>query len=327
MEVTNGNEAIQQLALFGLVPVIRLEDAAQAVPLAAALRKGGLPVAEVTFRTAAAADSIRRIREADPAMRVGAGTVLSPEQVDQAIEAGAGFIVTPGFSRRVVERCLERGVPVVPGCSGPTDMETALEYGLDAVKFFPAEASGGLAALKAMSAPYGSLRFVPTGGIDAKNLKDYLAFDKVLACGGSWMVKEDLVAAGDFDGVTRLTAEAVAIVLGFELAHVGVNPGGGSARSIAEAFAALLGAGIKEGNSSIFAGTAVEVLKEDGRGARGHLGVRTRSIVRAVDWLERQGLSVDASSEKRDAKGRRVAVYLKEEIGGFAVHLVQEVSK
>jgi len=322
----NETGIVERIGLYGLVPVIRLEDAAQAVPLASALRKGGLPVAEVTFRTDAAADSIRRIREADPGMCVGAGTVLSPEQADQAIEAGAGFIVSPGINRRVVERCLERGVPVVPGCSCPTDLETALEYGLHAVKFFPAEASGGLAALKAMSAPYGSLRFLPTGGIDAKNLKDYLAFDKVFACGGSWMVKEDLVAAGDFEGVTRLTAEAVAIVLGFELAHVGVNPGTGSAREIAEGFAAMLGAGLKEGASSYFAGTAVEVVKEDGRGAHGHLAVRTRSIPRAVAWLEQKGIAVDASSEKRDGKGRLVAVYLREEIGGFAVHLLQTFS-
>jgi len=315
---------IDRIERFGLVPVVKLEDAAKAVPLAAALRKGGLPVVEVTFRTAAAAESIRKIREANPEMCLGAGTVLTEDQARQACEAGAEFLVTPGFNRKVVEFALSRGVPVIPGCSCPTDLETALEYGLSAVKFFPAEASGGLPALKAMSAPYGMLRYLPTGGINAKNLRDYLAFDKVFACGGSWMVRDDLVSAGDFDGIARLTAEAVAVVLGFDLAHIGVNPRDGSAQGIAERFASLLGAGIKEGSGSIFAGTAIEAMKAPGRGVNGHIAIRTRSIPRAVDWLSRQGFEVDPASEWRDGKGKLSSVFLKEEIGGFAVHLLRE---
>jgi 2-dehydro-3-deoxyphosphogluconate aldolase/(4S)-4-hydroxy-2-oxoglutarate aldolase len=316
---------VDRIEKFGLVPVIKLEEASQAVPLADALCRGGLPVAEVTFRTSAAAESIRRIRAAHPEMCVGAGTVLSEEQARKALDAGAEFMVSPGFNRPVVEFCLAEGVPVVPGCSGPTDMEMALGYGLSAVKFFPAEASGGIVALKAMAAPYGSLRFMPTGGVDAKNLKDYLAFDRVFACGGSWMVKEDLLAAGDFASVERLAAEAVAEVLGFEIAHVGVNmPDEPSASDAAGRFAALLGMPGKAGNSSIFVGTLVEVMKSKGRGDMGHLAIRTRSIARAVDWLARQGFERDTASESRDAKGKVRTVYLKESIGGFAVHLVQK---
>ena len=316
---------VDRIAKFGLVPVIKLEDAAQAVPLADALCRGGLPVAEVTFRTAAGAESIRRMRAAHPEMCIGAGTVLSAEQAQQALDAGAEFIVGPGFNRAVVEFCLAKDVPVVPGCSGPTDMEMALGYGLSAVKFFPAEASGGLAALKAMSAPYGSLRFMPTGGIDAKNLKDYLAFDKVFACGGSWMVKEDLIAAGDFASVERLTAEAVGVVLGFELAHVGIDMDGEEAASgLAQRFSTLLGVATKTLPSAIFVGTAIEVMKSKGRGANGHIAIRTASLSRAVDWLSRQGFEVDPASEVKDEKGKPKLVFLKETFGGFAVHLTQK---
>jgi 2-dehydro-3-deoxyphosphogluconate aldolase/(4S)-4-hydroxy-2-oxoglutarate aldolase len=320
----NSPRVIDRIALHGIVPVISLRDPDCAVPVAAALRKGGLPVAEVTFRTNSAAESIRRIHAADPVVCLGAGTVLTTQQVDQALEAGAEFIVTPGFNRRVVEHCLGRGIPVLPGCSCPTDFESALEYGITDVKFFPAEQSGGLPALKAMAGPYSMLRFVPTGSIDAGNLKDYLSFDKVIACGGSWMVKEDRIAAGDFDGISRLTSAAVDIVLGFELSHVGVNPYDQAAVDLARNFNDLFGRELTESGSSFYIGGAVEVLKERGRGANGHLAIRTRSISRAVDWLERRGVKVDMESKKQDASGHRVTVYLVEEVGGFAIHLLQE---
>jgi len=316
---------VDRIATFGLVPVIKLEDAAQAVPLADALCRGGLPVAEVTFRTAAAAESIRRIRAAHPEMCVGAGTVLSAVQAQQALDAGAEFIVTPGFNRPVVEFCLEKGIPVVPGCSGPTDMESALAYGLSAVKFFPAEASGGLSALKAMAAPYGSLRFMPTGGIDAKNLKDYLAYDRIFACGGSWFVKEDLVVAGDFVAVEKLTAEAVALVLDLELAHVGIDTDTvEEAGSLAGRFSKVLGAASRELSGSIFVGTGIEVLKKRSTDVHGHIAIRTASVARAVDWLARQGIETDPSREVKDAKGKTRLVYLKDSFGGFGVHLTQK---
>jgi len=208
---TNTQNILDQLARHRLVPVIALEDAAQANPLAEALVSGGLPVAEVTFRTAAAVDSIRAMA-ARGDLLVGAGTVLTPKQADEARDAGATFIVSPGFNPKVVQHCLDQGLPIIPGVSNPTDIEMALEHGLDVVKFFPAEAFGGLKTLKAMSAPYGSLRFMPTGGISPANVNEYLAFPKVLACGGSWMVKPSLYADGDFAPVEAAVREAVMLI-------------------------------------------------------------------------------------------------------------------
>lgn len=196
----------------GVVPVVVLEDAEDALPLAKALVEGGLPCAEVTFRTAAAADSIRLMSENYPEMLVGAGTVLSKEQVDTAVEAGAKFIVSPGFDPEVVDYCLEKNIPVLPGCISPSEVAQAVKRGLKVVKFFPAEPAGGLPMIKAMAAPYSELKFMPTGGINAKNLNDYLNCDKIICCGGSWMVKGELVKAGDFDKIKALTKEAKDLV-------------------------------------------------------------------------------------------------------------------
>jgi len=199
---------LDKLALHRLVPVIALQESSHAAPLADALLAGGLPVAEVTFRTPAAAESIRIMAER-PDLLVGAGTVLKVDQVKQAVDNGAKFMVSPGFNPRVVAYCIENSIPITPGISNPTDIEMALEFGLTCVKFFPAEAMGGIKTLKAISAPYGGLRFIPTGGITEKNLADYLGFSRVLACGGSWMVPSDKIGAGRFDEVTALIASAV----------------------------------------------------------------------------------------------------------------------
>ena len=202
----------EQIHAAGILPVIALDSADQAVPLAKALAAGGIPAAEVTFRTAAGEESIRRIAQVCPEVLVGAGTVLSIEQADRAIEAGAGFIVSPGTNPAVVRHCLERGVQPRPGVVTPTEIESALGLGLEVLKFFPAEPSGGLGMIKALAAPYGQVRFIPTGGISAANAADYLRYPKVLACGGSWMVKKELVDAGKFSEIQALAAEAAAIV-------------------------------------------------------------------------------------------------------------------
>ena len=193
---------------LGVIPVVVLNDTKDALPLAKALVEGGLPCAEVTFRTPAAEESIRIMADQFPDMLLGAGTVLTTEQADRAIAAGAKFIVSPGLNPKVVKYCVEKGIPVTPGCSNPSDVEVAIELGLDVVKFFPAEQAGGVAMIKAMAAPYTGIKFMPTGGINAKNLEDYLSFDKIICCGGSWMVKGDLVKAGAFDKIKELTAEA-----------------------------------------------------------------------------------------------------------------------
>lgn len=206
------NDTLVQIGKTGIVPVVVLNNASDAEPLAEALINGGLPCAEVTFRTEAAEDSIKLMSKKFPEMFVGAGTVLTTEQVDRAIGAGAKFIVSPGFNPKVVEYCLKNNYPITPGIMTPTELEMALGFGLDVVKFFPAENAGGLKMIKAMSAPYTMMKFMPTGGINAANVGDYLACDKILACGGSWMVKGDLISAGKFDEIEKLTAEAAAIV-------------------------------------------------------------------------------------------------------------------
>ena len=199
----------EKIAGFGVVPVVVLEDVKDVAPLAKALVEGGLPCAEVTFRTAAAEESIRVMTTEYPDMFVGAGTVLTIEQVDRAVAAGAKFIVSPGFDPEIVDYCLEKEIPVFPGCITPSEVAQAVKRGLKVVKFFPAEQFGGVATIKAMEAPYVGLKFMPTGGVSAKNLESYLSCDKIIACGGSWMVKGDLVKAGKFDEIKTLTEEAV----------------------------------------------------------------------------------------------------------------------
>ena len=317
--------AIETFEKIGIVPVVVLDDAKDAAPLADALCKGGLPCAEVTFRTAAAYESIKNMVKARPEMFVGAGTVLTTEQVDQAVEAGAKFIVSPGLNPTVVKYCQEKGVPIVPGTNNPSNIETALELGLNVVKFFPAEQSGGIAMIKAMSAPYTNVRFMPTGGVNAKNLNDYLSFDKIIACGGSWMVKKDLVAAGKFDEIQKLTEEAVRTMLGFELRHIGVNcEDEAEAESVADKYDDLFGFTKKVGNSSVFAGIEIEAMKKPGRGAKGHIAIGTNSVLRAKNYLETvKGVKfIEESANYKN--GKLNAIYLADEFGGFAVHLVQK---
>lgn len=207
----NITEQIQNLAV---VPVVVLEDTEDALPLAKALCEGGLPCAEVTFRTDAAEESIKIMTEAFPDILVGAGTVLTAEQVDQAVKAGAKFIVSPGFDPEIVDYCILKDIPVFPGCITPSEVAQAVKRGLKVIKFFPAEQFGGIAAIKALAAPYTDIKFMPTGGINPKNLENYLSDDKIIACGGSWMVKGNLIKEGRFDEIRILTAEAVKLASG-----------------------------------------------------------------------------------------------------------------
>jgi len=206
------NPVLEKIQKTGIIPVVVLNDVKDAEPLAKALIEGGLPCAEVTFRTDAAEESIRIMKEKFPELLLGAGTVLTTEQVDRAVAAGAEFIVSPGLNPRIVKYCVEKNIPITPGCANASDIEQALENGLEVVKFFPAEPAGGLKMIKALAAPYVGVKFMPTGGISASNVRDYLAYDRIIACGGSWMVSGDLVKAGEFDKIKELTAEAAAIV-------------------------------------------------------------------------------------------------------------------
>lgn len=315
---------LEQISKIGIVPVVKIDREEDALPLAKALCAGGLPCAEVTFRTSAAAGGIKLMTENFPNMCVGAGTVLNAEQVDAAIAAGAKFIVSPGLNPNTVKYCQQKGIPITPGTSCPSDIEQAIELGLEVVKFFPAEQSGGLAKIKAMAAPYVDMKFMPTGGINAKNLTSYLDFPKIIACGGSWMVPTDLINAGEWDKIEQLAREAVQTMLGFELAHVGINAANEEeAAKVANRLGFILGMPVKVGNSSIFTGTAVEVMKTPFKGTNGHIAIRTNYIERAVNYLE-SVLGVEFDEPKKDEKGKYKAIYLKEEIGGFAIHLVQK---
>ena len=310
---------------IGIVPVIAIDDAEKAVPLAKALVAGGLPTAEVTFRTAAGEEAIRRIATEVPDMLVGAGTVLTTDQADRAIAAGAQFIVSPGFNPAVTRYVIDKGVTMMPGTATPGEMEQAMSMGLDVVKFFPAEQNGGVAKLKALAGPYTSLHWMPTGGVNTKNLMDYLSFDKIVACGGTWMVKKDLIEGERWDEITAICKEAVRTMLGFELRHVGINCASeAEAEKAAKTFCALFGLEYKPGNSSIFAGGAVECMKSPYLGKCGHIAIGTNSVDRAMYHLGRQGVTFNESTRKTDGKGKTKAIYLDGEIGGFAVHLVQK---
>jgi 2-dehydro-3-deoxyphosphogluconate aldolase/(4S)-4-hydroxy-2-oxoglutarate aldolase len=203
------DEILKKIGELRLVPVVKIEDSRNAVPLGQALRDGNLPIAEITYRTDAAEEAIRILTAELPEILVGAGTVLTIDQVKSAVGAGARFVVAPGFNPKVVDYCLEHNITIIPGVNNPSQIERALESRIEVVKFFPAEASGGIPFLKAVAAPYSGIQFLPTGGINLQNMMSYLSFSRVIACGGSWMVKSDLISAGKFQDIKRLSREAV----------------------------------------------------------------------------------------------------------------------
>ena len=318
------HEVLTRLGEFGVIPVVKIESASDAVRLGEALLAGDLPVAEITFRTAAAEETIVRLTRELPALFVGAGTVLSVDQAKKAVGAGAKFIVSPGFNPSVVDFCLGEGIPVIPGVCSPTEIEMALERGLEVLKFFPAGASGGLEFLKAIAAPYGKVQFIPTGGVDPSNLAEYLSFGRVHAVGGTWIAREAAISAGNFDEITRLAHEAVAISLGFQFAHVGINQDSPpQATAAADTFGRLFSFAPKEGASSVFSGASIEITKSPFPGLHGHIAVSTLSIPRAITHLARKGFAVRPETAK-EKDGRVIAVYLAQEVAGFAIHLLQK---
>ena len=315
---------LEQLECTGIVPVIKLENTADAVNLAKALYDGGIRCAEVTFRAEGADKVISDMVKAYPDMLVGAGTVLTTDQCDRAIEAGAKFCVAPGLNPKVVEHCLKKGVPFTPGVANGSQIEQAMELGLDFVKFFPAEQAGGLPYIKAISAPYSSMRFMPTGGVNENNLNTYLAFRKIVCCGGSWIVPDKLVKAGDWEGITALCRSAVNKMLGFSTAHIGINcENENEAMDVTGSFAKMFGWEQRPGTSSIFSDTLIECMKSPFKGTKGHIAVSCNSVRRAVYQLGCKGVEFDMSTAKYDADGRMTVVYLKDEFAGFAIHLTE----
>lgn len=315
------NEVLERIGELGLVPVIKIEKASDAVRLGRTLVDGGLPVAEVTFRTEAAEEAIGNLTRELPDLLVGAGTVLTTEQADRAVNAGARFIVSPGFNPKVVDWCIDHRVPVTPGMNSPSQLEMALERGLSVVKFFPAEASGGLQMLKAMAAPYAGVKFIPTGGINQGNLSAYLSYDRILACGGSWMVKADLISAGKFDEITRLVREAVATVHGFEIVRLAIGAENATAASkMGERLSSLFLLGMREEKGTVFVGSELEILAAAGAKRPGHVVVAANNLGRAAAFLKRMG--VEPKDDRGAGKERELVLDM--ELAGFAVHLVQK---
>lgn len=317
-------DVMKRLALAGVVPVVVLENAKDAVPTAKAMVAGGIDVMEITFRTAAAADSIKAVSEGCPEMLVGAGTVITLEQCKKAVESGAKFIVAPGFDEEVVRWCVENNVPVTPGCVTPTEIMVAMKLGLKVVKFFPAGVYGGLSAMKALSGPFGGIKFIPTGGVNAQNLAEYISAPFIHAVGGSWVCPKADITAGNFEKITALCKEARRSILGFEVAHIGVNcPDADTSAAVCGLLNDAFGFETKLGNSSNFSTSAIEVMKTNYLGANGHIAIRTNRIDIAVAELEKAGYAVDLETAKYKGD-RMIAVYLKQEFGGFAVHLLQK---
>ena len=316
-------DVLKRLAQSGVVPVVVLEDAKDAVPTAKAMLAGGIDVMEITFRTAAAADSIKAVAQECPDMVVGAGTVVNLEQCKLAVECGAKFIVAPGYDEETVAWCCGNGIPVTPGCVTPTEIMMALKHGLKVLKFFPANVYGGLSAIKSLAGPFGGVKFIPTGGVNAQNLAEFISSPYIHAVGGSWICPKADIAAGNFDKITALCKEARKSLLGFEVAHIGINtPDADAAMDVCKAFNDAFDFNVKQGNSSNFASTGVEVMKTMFKGVNGHIAIRTNKMIPAIAEMERRGYELDMDSVKD--KDNIKAVYFKNEIGGFAVHLLQK---
>lgn len=312
---------LEKISRIGIVPVIKIDRIEDAEPLAKALCEGGLPVAEVTFRTEHAKQAMQIINEKFPDMILGAGTVLTTRQVDDAIEAGAKFIVSPGLNPEIVRYCQSKNIMILPGCANASDIEAALSFGLTTVKFFPAEPLGGLKMIKALAAPYVNVNFMPTGGVKENNICDYLAYDRIVACGGTWMIDSKLIANGEFDKIKELTQNAVKTMLGLKLDHVGINATPSTSAGIANEMAGLLQCDVRATSKSFFAGETVEVMNENGRGTYGHICYTVNSVDRAVRYFEARGYKFVEETKQFDAKGHLKFAYFEGEIGGFAIHL------
>ena len=316
-------DALTRLGNAGLIPVVVIDNAEDAVPAAKALLAGGIDVMEITFRTAAAPDAIAAVAKECPEMLVGAGTVITLEQCQKACSCGAKFIVAPGFDETVVKWCVENDVCITPGVVTPTEIMAALKYGLKVLKFFPAGVFGGLSAMKALSGPFGGVKFIPTGGVNAKNCGEFIAAPYVFAVGGSWICPKAEVAAHNFDNITALCKEARTAMLGYSVDHLGINCNDAEeSLSVCSELGEAFDFTTKLGNSSNFASSGVEVMKSDYLGTNGHIAIRTNAIEMAVADLTKKGFTVDMETAKYK-NGALTAVYLKKEIGGFAVHLKQ----
>ncbi|MBR5206985.1 MAG: bifunctional 4-hydroxy-2-oxoglutarate aldolase/2-dehydro-3-deoxy-phosphogluconate aldolase, partial [Erysipelotrichaceae bacterium] len=316
-------DILKKIHGIGIVPVIALENVEDAAPLAHALCNGGLPVAEVTYRTACAHDAMIEMKKACPQMLVGAGTVLTKEQVDSALDAGAEFIVSPGLNPEIVRYCQEKNVPILPGTANASDIEVALSLGLTAVKFFPAEPLGGIKMISALAAPYTQMKFMPTGGVSPKNMKDYLSNPKIIACGGTWMIDKKAMQEKNFAKIEELTRQAVREMLEIKIKHIGINVPTAEAKGTAEMMARLFQGVVSETSKGYFGSPLIEVMNEGYHvGTHGHIAMGVSSTERAMAYFKAMGYEFDEESVTYDAHGDAKFAYFKGEFAGFGVHLV-----
>lgn len=301
----------------GIIPVVKFNTADSVLSVAEALLSGGLNCIEVTYRTSVAGDAIRMIKTAHPETVVGAGTILTRAQADDAVKNGADFLVSPGINPEIVKYAAELQVPIIPGCCTPSEIEKGIELGLTLLKFFPAEASGGVAMLKALSAPYQMVKFMPTGGIGLNNINHYLALDCVCGCGGSFMIDET-----NPEKTQKLTEEVFLKTLNLQLGHIGLyNESAEEANRTACLFSKIFNTDFDDRGGAIFTGKMFEILKSHGKGKNGHVQILTSSIERSEKYFMNLGLHFDENSKEYDKNGKLTLVYFKEEVSGMALHL------
>lgn len=319
-------DILDRIGRVGLVPVVVIDNADDAVQVAKALMCSGVDVMEITMRTAAGILAIRNIRKTYPEMLLGAGTVLSVEKAKESVEASAQFIVSPGFNPEVVQWCIDNGVAITPGCVTPSEIERALAYGIKIVKFFPADIYGGVKGCNALYGPYKSagVKFIPTGVVNNDNLADYSDKPFIHAVGGAWLCTNEDIANHNFSAITAVANKAVDILLGFELAHIGINRQSiEPSMSLVEELSKAFNFAVKTGNSSIFAGPSIEVNNAIGLGDNGYITIKTNSIKRAMHYLGKRGFEADMEAAKYE-EDKLIAIYLKKQFGGFVIQLLQK---
>lgn len=310
----------------GIVPILSIKDADDALPIAKALEESAINVMEVMYRTEQASKCIKTIKENMPHMIVGAGTILTVRLAQEAIEAGAQFIVAPGFNPKVVQFCIEQNVPVLPGCITPTEIEAAMELGLTTLKFFPGGLPGALDTLKLFAGSYPQVKFIATGGIDKANFTDFLGLSNVCAVGGGFMVDKQAIEQKNWQRLAESIKETVSMQFNFKIAHLGINcQDEDEANSVAGLLSGFLSVPTKQTSKSVFAGKLFEVMKSPYYGAKGHVAISTKDVHRAHAYFERQGVSfIEETAVYDEAAKKLKVIYFKEEIGGFAFHLVKE---
>lgn len=316
---------LKEIAEIGMIPVLNIDKLERAIPLAKALKAGGLPLMEVMFRTPVAADCIKEISANMPDFIIGAGTILSEEQAQKAIDAGAKFLVSPGFNPKVVKFAVSKNIPIVPGCVSPTEVEAALDLGVKVLKFFPAVQCGGVPAMRLLSGPYPDVTFVPTGDLDKPLAYEYLGFNKVAAAGGDFMLKYEDIHSDNYEKITSDVAETISKYLNFHIAHVGMNASSNDeAGDLASRLSKTLFKEVLPNPVSTFVGSLVEVMHKPFYHERGHVAIGTRDATRAYHFLKRNGVEFIEDTITRTPNGQIICAYIKEDFNGFALHLLQD---